>query len=81
MFLATQHGLRLSQSSGEWGDGGGSKAGLGNKLIVGHCTRGSYPTVQFASPSYFVQIALRVFQIFTLSDAARAAPPCPAPAC
>ena len=27
----------VSQSSGEWGDGGGSKAGLGKKLIVGHC--------------------------------------------
>ena len=27
----------LSQSSGEWGYGGGSEAGLGNKLIVGHC--------------------------------------------
>ena len=27
----------MSQFSGEWGDGGGSEAGLGNKLIVGHC--------------------------------------------
>ena len=31
------YNISLSQSSEEWGDGGGSKAGLGNKLIVGHC--------------------------------------------
>ena len=40
------------------------------------------PTVWFASPNYFAQIALRTFgPILTLRDTARAALPCPAPAC
>ena len=55
-------------------------AGLPVSQVRAGFSRGRYPTVWFASPNYFTQIALGVFRPDPC-DAACAVPPCPAPAC
>ena len=59
-------------------------AGLVVSSVRAGFSRGRYPTVWFASPNYFTQIALGVFRPDSYSkrcSPCRAAPPCPDPAC